>query len=63
MSAQEHKSGSTEERGTEVEESRAEKLPARQGPRDEESLVVEIAWLIIDGAKLFRRMRRILARI
>jgi hypothetical protein len=38
-------------------------LPARQGRRDEESLAVEIAWVIIDGAKVFRRLRRILARI
>jgi hypothetical protein len=63
MSEQERQGGSTEERGAEVEEPRAERLPARQGRRDEESLVVEIAWLIIDGAKLLRRARRILARI
>jgi hypothetical protein len=62
MSERESQVG-TEERGTEVEEPRAERLPARQGRRDEESLAVEIAWLIIDGAKVFRRLRRILARI
>jgi hypothetical protein len=62
MSERESQVG-TEERGTEVEEPRAERLPVRQGRRDEESLAVEIAWLIIDGAKVFRRLRRILARI
>jgi hypothetical protein len=63
MSERESPGGSTEERGTEVEEPRAERLPTRQGRRDEESLAVEIAWVIIDGAKVFRRLRRILARI
>ncbi len=37
--------------------------PARHEQQDQESLVVEIAWLIIDGAKLLRRLRRILARL
>jgi hypothetical protein len=63
MRAQERQGGSTEERGTEVEEPRAERLPVRQGCGDEESMVVEIAWLIVDGAKLLRRMRRIPARL
>lgn len=63
MSAEERQGGSREQRGAEMEESRAERLPARQGRRDEESLVVKIAWLVIDGAKLLRRVRRILARI
>jgi hypothetical protein len=63
MSEREVQDGSAEERGTGVEEPRAERVPARQGRRAEESLAVEIAWLIIDGAKVFRRLRRILARI
>jgi len=31
--------------------------------RDSESLLVALAWLIIEGAVLFRRVRGILARI
>jgi hypothetical protein len=42
---------------------RGEEPPGRHGQQDQESLLVEIAWLIIDGAKVFRRLRRILARI
>jgi hypothetical protein len=42
---------------------RSEEPPARHGQQNQESLLVEIAWLIIDGAKVFRRLRRILARL
>jgi hypothetical protein len=63
MNEQERRGGSTEGQANEMEAPRGERLPARQGRRDEESLVVEIAWLVIDGAKVFRRLRRILARI
>jgi len=42
---------------------RLEGPPARRGQQDQESLLVEIAWVIIDGARVFRRLRRILARL
>ncbi len=35
----------------------------RTACRDAEPLLVELAWLVIEGAVLFRRMRGILARI
>ena len=35
----------------------------RAAGRDSEPLLVELAWLVIEGAILFRRMRGILARI
>jgi hypothetical protein len=35
----------------------------RAGGRHAEPLLVELAWLIIDTAKAFQRLRRILARI
>lgn len=43
-------------------------VPERQSPRrrerrDQEHLLVEVAWLIIEGAMVFRRLRGILARI
>ncbi len=38
--------------------------PARRGHgRGAEPLLVELAWLVIEGAVLFRRIRGILARI
>ncbi len=38
--------------------------PARRGNgREPEPLLVELAWLVIDTAKAFQRLRRILARI
>lgn len=42
---------------------RLEGPPARHGQQDQESLIVEIAWLIIDGARVVHRLQRILARI
>jgi hypothetical protein len=35
----------------------------RRGQRDEEPLVVEMAWLVIEAATAFYRVRRILARL
>jgi hypothetical protein len=35
----------------------------RRGQRDEEPLVVEIAWLVIEAATVFYRLRRILVRL
>jgi hypothetical protein len=35
----------------------------RRGRQDEESLVVEIAWLVIEAATALYRFRRILARL
>ena len=35
----------------------------RAASRDSEPLLVELAWLVIEGAVLFRRVRGILARI
>jgi hypothetical protein len=37
--------------------------PKRRGPRDEEPLVVEIAWLVIEAATVLYRLRRILTRL
>jgi len=35
----------------------------RRGPRDEEPLIVEIAWLVIEAATVLYRLRRILTRL
>jgi hypothetical protein len=35
---------------------------ARSRP-EQELLIVELAWLVIEGARLFQRLRRILVRI
>jgi hypothetical protein len=42
--------------------------PERQPPvprsrAEQELLIVELAWLVIEGAHLFQRLRRILVRI
>jgi hypothetical protein len=37
--------------------------PMRRGPRDQEPLIVEIAWLVIEAATAFYRLRRILTRL
>jgi hypothetical protein len=37
--------------------------PMRRGPRDEEPLIVEIAWLVIEAATVVYRLRRILTRL
>jgi hypothetical protein len=42
---------------------RSEQSPAPRSQQDEESLLFELAWLIIDGARAFRRLRRITVRI
>lgn len=44
-------------------ERRGRRLPMRRGQRDEEPLVVEMAWLVIEAATAFYRVRRILARL
>jgi hypothetical protein len=43
-------------------------MPGRQSPKsrerpDRESLLVDFAWLIIEAAVVFRRLRGILARL
>ena len=35
----------------------------RRSDRDSEPLVVELAWLVVEGAVVLRRVRAILARI
>lgn len=37
--------------------------PMRRGPRDQEPLIVEIAWLVIEAATVVYRLRRILTRL
>jgi hypothetical protein len=39
------------------------KPPAKQNRGKQEPLLVELAWLIIEGAIAFRRLRGILARL
>lgn len=41
----------------------SERAPTPRGQRDEESLLVELAWLIIDGARGFQRLRWIPTRV
>lgn len=38
-------------------------LPRRRERRDQEPLLVEVAWLVIEAATVFHRLRRILARL
>ena len=40
-----------------------EPVGRRRADRNTEPLLVELAWLVIEGAVLFRRVRAILARI
>jgi hypothetical protein len=37
--------------------------PMRRGQQDEEPLVIEMAWLVIEAATALYRLRRILARL
>lgn len=37
--------------------------PMRRGPRDQEPLIVDMAWLVIEAATVIYRLRRILARL
>jgi hypothetical protein len=37
--------------------------PMRRGPRDDEPLIVEIAWLVIEATTVVYRLRRILTRL
>ena len=37
--------------------------PMRGEPRDQEPLIIEIAWLVIEAATAFYRLRRILTRL
>ncbi len=39
------------------------RLPAKQSKGKQEPLLVELAWLIIEGAIVFRRLGGILARL
>ena len=54
------------ERGTEKTDNVAplDPLPRRRSvSRDSEPLLVELAWLVIEGAVFLRRLRGLLARI
>lgn len=64
MREQDHVSESSEPMGPEA----VPPVPKRQSPKsrerpDGESLLVDLAWLIIEGAVVFRRLRGILARL
>ena len=37
--------------------------PMHRGRQDEEPLVIEVAWLVIEAATAFYRLRRVLARL
>jgi hypothetical protein len=39
------------------------KPPVARSRPEQELLIVEVAWLVIEGAHLFQRLRRILVRI
>lgn len=39
------------------------RAPMRGGPRHEEPLIVEVAWLVIEAATVLYRLRRILTRL
>jgi hypothetical protein len=38
-------------------------VPRRPSPRSAEPVLVELAWLVIEGAVFLRRLRALLARI
>ncbi len=42
---------------------RGDRPPIRRGQRDQEPVIVEIAWLVIEAATAFYRLRRILTRL
>jgi hypothetical protein len=63
MSEQRHQAGSPAHPEVGGEEVRVERPPVRRGHQDEEPLVVEIAWLVIEGARVVWRLGRILARV
>jgi hypothetical protein len=63
MNEEQHRAGRPARPEVGGEEDRVDRPPARRGRRDEEPLVVEIAWLIIEGARVVWRLGRILARI
>lgn len=39
------------------------KPPVARSRPEQELLIVELAWLVIEGARLFQRLRRILDRV
>jgi hypothetical protein len=49
--------------GSTPEATRPADHPARRDEHDWESLLVEIAWLVIEGSRVLWRLRRILARV
>jgi hypothetical protein len=49
--------------GSTPEAARPADLPAHRDEHDWESLLVEIAWLVIEGSRVLWRVRRILARV
>jgi hypothetical protein len=63
MNEQQHQAGHPARPEVGREEDRGDRPPARRGRQDEEPLVVEVAWLIIEGARVVWRLGRILARI
>jgi len=63
MSERQHQAGSPAHPEVGGDEVRVDRPPVRRGRQDEEPLVVEIAWLVIEGARVLWRLGRILARI
>jgi hypothetical protein len=48
---------------TTVSTQKGEPLPRRPSPANAEPVLVELAWLVIEGAVFLRRLRALLARI
>lgn len=64
MTKREHPVEGPSSMATQVEpERQGHRPPMRRGPRDEEPLIVEIAWLVIEAATVLYRLRRILTRL
>jgi len=64
MTEREHPAEGPSSMATQVQPQRqGHQAPMRRGPRDEEPLIVEIAWLVIEAATVLYRLRRILARL
>lgn len=64
MAEQEHARESPGPMPAQVEpEPQAQHAPMRRGQRDQEPVIVEVAWLVIEAARVLSRLRRILARL